>query len=365
MSTMYGADVAELRSLAAKFAHAADQLDYTRMAVGNAIQISAWAGPFAAHFRIQWDSDHSLRVHSAAELLRSGAHALRRNADEQNCTSAVDSTGGYAPYAPPRGLKVALTSTTEDKVPRGANTPADLINQFSMNDGYPADIAIRTIRHEDGTLAHIIYIPGTQDWWSQDSRVMDGIDNIAASTGGDTPTARAVREAMRQHGIGPDDPVLFVGHSQGGLVAGNLAANQDFRSNYNVEGVLAFGAQIDDRSIPSSVVVTQVINRVDIVPRVTGGPMTGVENLNRIDFTRLDVQTPHQMDTSILGRIANADEALTKAFTSPVGEHVDMNGYAGATYDWYFSHRDKWKEEYLDFIPMGSPTAVSRYSALE
>lgn len=92
--SMYGADVVELRGLAAKFARAADQLDADRMAVGNAIQISAWVGPFATQFRVQWNSEHSQRIHNAAQLLRSAATSLRSNADDQERTSAVN--GGPA-----------------------------------------------------------------------------------------------------------------------------------------------------------------------------------------------------------------------------------------------------------------------------
>lgn len=51
-------DVAELRQLGAQFERLAGQLDADRMAVGNAIQISAWVAPFASKFRVEWNSDH-------------------------------------------------------------------------------------------------------------------------------------------------------------------------------------------------------------------------------------------------------------------------------------------------------------------
>lgn len=89
MSAMYGADVAQLRTLAGQFDRLASQLDSDRMSVGNAIQISAWAGPVAVRFRHTWDSDYSRRVHGAAERLRSAAHSLRSNADDQERTSAA------------------------------------------------------------------------------------------------------------------------------------------------------------------------------------------------------------------------------------------------------------------------------------
>lgn len=105
--SMYGADVAQLRTLAQQFDRHAQQLDANRMTVGNAIQISAWFGPFSVRFRHQWDSDYSRRVHDAAERLRHAASDLRRNADEQDRASAVDGgsavAGGGGQTGKPRG----------------------------------------------------------------------------------------------------------------------------------------------------------------------------------------------------------------------------------------------------------------------
>lgn len=102
MSTMYGADVAQLRTLAGQFDRIAGQLDGDRMAVGNAIQISAWVGPVAVRFRHTWDSDYSRKLHGAAERLRHAAGALRANADDQERTSAAGggSGAGTVPVVP-------------------------------------------------------------------------------------------------------------------------------------------------------------------------------------------------------------------------------------------------------------------------
>ncbi len=97
MSGMYGADVGQLRQLAGQFDGAAERLDANRMTVGNAIQISAWAGPVAVRFRHHWDSEHSRKVQAAAVRLREAAHKLRANADDQERTSAVDSPGPASP----------------------------------------------------------------------------------------------------------------------------------------------------------------------------------------------------------------------------------------------------------------------------
>jgi hypothetical protein len=104
MSTFYGADVGQLRSLAGKFDQMADQLDAGRMSVGNAIQISAWVGPYASSFRHQWASEHSARISGAAATLRAAARQVRSNADGQERVSAVDggSGSGRSGHLPPK-----------------------------------------------------------------------------------------------------------------------------------------------------------------------------------------------------------------------------------------------------------------------
>jgi hypothetical protein len=97
MATMHGADVAQLRQLAAQFDAKAQALDANRMTVGNAIQVSAWVGPVAVRFRHTWESDYSRKLHDAASRLRDAATSLRANADDQERTSAVDAGGGGHP----------------------------------------------------------------------------------------------------------------------------------------------------------------------------------------------------------------------------------------------------------------------------
>jgi len=89
MSGMYGADVTQLRELAAALERSAQQLDAGRMSVGNRIRLRLWLGPIAVRFRLQWDSEYSRMIHSAAEGLRSAAKDARSNAEEQDRASAA------------------------------------------------------------------------------------------------------------------------------------------------------------------------------------------------------------------------------------------------------------------------------------
>lgn len=118
MTGIYGADVGQLRALAAQFERVANQLDGTRGVVGQSIQISAWVGPYADHFRSAWAGTHSTQLANAAHLLRESSRRARANADDQERTSAVDggTTQGTVPgsgFGWVDGVLTGLTDVTE------------------------------------------------------------------------------------------------------------------------------------------------------------------------------------------------------------------------------------------------------------
>jgi len=64
-----------------------------------------------------------------------------------------------------------------------------------------------------------------------------------------TKYEEAVRKAMATAGIGPNDPVMVQGFSQGGIMAARLAANS--QSGFNITGVLTVGSPVHDIYIPA------------------------------------------------------------------------------------------------------------------
>jgi pimeloyl-ACP methyl ester carboxylesterase len=91
--------------------------------------------------------------------------------------------------------------------------------------------------------------------------------NVVAMSGPDQAASeRAATLAIQQSGISASDEVIFVGHSQGGMVAGNLAANP---GNYIVSGLLTFGAPLAQLNLTKfPVMAVEHIN--DPVPNVSG-----------------------------------------------------------------------------------------------
>jgi hypothetical protein len=120
----------------------------------------------------------------------------------------------------------------------------------------------------------IVYIPGTQTLGLGDgSNPFDLQSNIFAMAGnGLAASERAVLEAMNQAGITPNDEVIFVGHSQGGMVAGNLAQNP---AGYIAAGLVTIGAPIAQLKL-SKVPVMAIEHVNDPIPNVSGkvNPLT-------------------------------------------------------------------------------------------
>jgi uncharacterized protein YukE len=95
---VYGADVGELRGLSERMSRSAGELDrIVNLLTHQITATTAWVGPSAQRFRGDWAGSHRAAVASSARALRECAAALRRNAEDQDRTSAADSSS--APHS--------------------------------------------------------------------------------------------------------------------------------------------------------------------------------------------------------------------------------------------------------------------------
>ena len=74
--------------------------------------------------------------------------------------------------------------------------------------------------------------------------------------------------AMRETGVRPGEPVLLVGHSQGGLIAAAVAADPVVRREFSIRQVITSGAPIASVPIPEDVPVLSIEHDDDLVPRL-------------------------------------------------------------------------------------------------
>ena len=170
------------------------------------------------------------------------------------------------------------------KAGEGPYTDALRTNGDIDTDGGVDDTEVSIIRvfDSDGNATGWrVTLPSTQDWQiiSGDTGALNDLgSNIALMLAPDVQAAyeRAVLQAMRKAGIQPADPVMLVGFSQGGILAGKLASTVP--PPFNVQAIFVAGAPIDAMRIPDSVSVISLQHRWDPVHQMDGASHTDTAN---------------------------------------------------------------------------------------
>lgn len=78
------------------------------------------------------------------------------------------------------------------------------------------NVDVRKVISPEGKISYIVDIPGTKTWdlpGEHEGSVNDLGTNLNAMAGNPTVLENGVRDALRQAGVGPSDPVMLVGHS--------------------------------------------------------------------------------------------------------------------------------------------------------
>lgn len=171
----------------------------------------------------------------------------------------------------------------------GAPTSADLIEHIvDMHGGDANNGEIAIEEHvttgEDGTQTRswTVDIRGTQSFGAGKKGPQDMLTNFQGVGGMASDQLYAIQEAMDDAGIAPGEAVEFAGHSQGGIMAAQLAANPDVRSRYNVVSVVTAGSPTATIA-PADVPVLSYENSGDIVPGLDGYATQG-DNVTTVMF---------------------------------------------------------------------------------
>ncbi|NHA68101.1 alpha/beta hydrolase family protein [Phycicoccus flavus] len=178
----------------------------------------------------------------------------------------------------PRGVDVRPVPV-DRAVPSPAG-PADLV---ALGEGLDGG-RVRVVELDDGAggSAWVVAVPGTQQWSPRaGDNPFDATSDVRAVTGDATLAAAGVVAALDRARAAsgrarPDDPVLLVGHSQGGIHAAALAADPGFTRTHHVTHVLTTGAPVGVFAVPETVRVLSVEHADDPVPTLdlTPNPAT-------------------------------------------------------------------------------------------
>ncbi len=86
-----------------------------------------------------------------------------------------------------------------------------------------------------------VYVPGTQAFSLAGDNPLNIRSGLTALGGSIAPSQQAVQDALAQLGAGKGDRVLFIGHSQGALVSGNIVTSAQ---PFEIKGLISFGGPI-------------------------------------------------------------------------------------------------------------------------
>lgn len=238
--------------------------------------------------------------------------AARRFGDPADLTLAVH--GGSSLTIPPSGRdpmawgtsvpalrKADGTAADGEKVDGPLGTASDVIrysDSLKAQDEDPSSGVISIVRttHADGTNSWMVVVPGTTDWGLGGTNPQDLLTNLQAVAGAPNDMESSVVAAMRRAGIGPDDPVGIYGHSQGAIVASNVAADPTVNEHYNVTTLLTAGGPTAGADLPDNVNALHLENGADAVPGLDGAPTprTPTRTVVTVDTTGSDLKGyPH------------------------------------------------------------------------
>jgi predicted alpha/beta hydrolase family esterase len=124
---------------------------------------------------------------------------------------------------------------------------------------------VRIERYEGNKF--LVYIPGTQNWsLIPGENPLDLRSNLYAMAAPELAASeRAVQSALISAGVAAGAKVVLVGHSQGGIIAANIASR---KQPFTVAGVLTFGAPVSQQAAHLRVPTLSIEHTNDSVPKL-------------------------------------------------------------------------------------------------
>lgn len=158
----------------------------------------------------------------------------------------------------------------------------------------------------------IVNVPGTTigmgsiNGWTGDIEGTDWPADAKAVGYGDSAVTQstkaaidlAIREYESTHGPIERPNILLTGHSQGGIIAANIAADPAFTARYQVDGVVSAGSPINTIPINPDVPALNFHHTTDVVPKLDLGGVHPQPNVTEVHLPRwTDPGTAHGVPT--------------------------------------------------------------------
>jgi hypothetical protein len=232
-----------------------------------------------------------------------------------------EGAAGLARLYPDGSPRIEALGIDDD--PRSAIPPrsiSDVIRGLTMRNDRNGEIDVRIVESTgaDGRTQRsvIVDIPGTKTWnlpGADTDVIQDLGTNLHSVANETTSMERAIALALAEAGVPPGsrDPVMLVGHSQGGIVALHAAGDLSQSGDYNVTHVLTAGSPVGEVQVPESIQVLSIENAHDVIPHLDSR-----DNPDQSNWTTVTVDRQ-------LGTVGE-NHALRSAY-EPIAESVDAS----------------------------------------
>jgi hypothetical protein len=160
----------------------------------------------------------------------------------------------------------------EERQPKLMSAPTNLQQMATRLHNKSGNIRIEGYATAEGRVL-VVYLPGTGNWnpvgKGSPFDLESDLELLADKQ--NSNSVRAANAALSAFGARADDRLIFVGYSQGGMVAAELAETRS-----NVSGLITLGAPIARSEFQSNLPVLAIEHTNDVVPACSGktNPLT-------------------------------------------------------------------------------------------
>lgn len=170
---------------------------------------------------------------------------------------------------------------------RSITNPADLMRDmwdvYSTRDQPGAErpsVQVTVVENPGQPPRYVVAIPGTTesintwDGWTGHQGGTDWSANFKGVGYGTTSSTQAIMEAIDEvtaNHPGGRPEIILTGHSQGGIIAANMASDPVFAARYDIGGIMTAGSPIQSAPIPHNIPVINFDNSWDPVPKLDLG----------------------------------------------------------------------------------------------
>jgi hypothetical protein len=181
--------------------------------------------------------------------------------------------------------------------------------KLSDSDPSTGDIGITKVTAADGSISWLVSLSGTQEpaSFGTSSNPKDEESNFRALTGDVNAVGLATMAALADAGVKKGEPLVLSGHSQGGIVSAQLAADPAFVAQYSVAAVLTFGSPVSLLKPANSAQWLSLEHEQDLIPLTDGE--NNARSANHTTVVR-DLKTASRSDIRQAGEMVLREPLL-------------------------------------------------------